>query len=244
MQDRVQLLNVAVDIAATKVASDTTIEYLKNESSQSVYFLNSESLLLLEKDGDSKEAVEQCDLVLPGTSSVNKSINDILGYRRDAFFLESYLDSLLEYAIETGCEILIVAESEERFVSIQESLREKHQFLAVSGVYLTEQEESSEHIVNEINSVAPEILLVALEEDKQLFLLRERKHQINARLMLFTGNILYNKAVSEAEVPTSVQKFGIDHLYKWYRKSGRFKAFITNIRMKLKLKQKKNDKGL
>lgn len=241
MQDRVQLLNVAVDIAATKVASDATIEYLKDEGSKAVYFLNSETLLLLDENTGWKDTVELCDLVLPGTASVNKSINDVLGYRRDAFFFESYFDAILDYAIEMGHEILIVAENEERFVFIQENLHEKHPFITVSGVYLTEQEESSEHIVNEINSVAPEILLVALEEKKQLFLLEQCKNQINTSLMLFTGNIFYNKAISEAEVPESIQKLKIDNLYKWYRKGERFKTFFSNIKMKLKLKQRNQD---
>lgn len=241
MQDRIQLLNVAVDIAATKTASDATIEYLKDESSKVVYFLNSETLFLLEEHPKWREIIEASELVLPGTVSVNKSINEVLGRKRDSFFMESYFDNVFDYAVEMGQEVFIVAEKEEHFVSIQEHIQEKRPFITISGVFLTEQEESADHVVNEINSVAPDILLVALEEKKQLFLLENHREQINAGLLLFTGNILFNKAISEAEVPESIQKLKIENLYKWYRKDGRIKAFFNNIKMKFKIKRHKKE---
>lgn len=238
MQDRVQLLNVAVDIASTETASEATIGYLKEESSKVVYFLNSETLLSLEENEGLRAIVEDSELVLPGTSSVNASINEVLGHKRDSFFVESFFDTILDYAVEMGHEILIVAENQERFVSIQENIQEKRPFITLSGVFLTEQEESTDHIVNEINSVAPDILLVALEEKRQLELLKGYRNQMNAGLMIFTGPVFYNKAVSEAEVPEKIQKLRIEHLYKWYRKDGRIRGFFNNIRMKLKKHKK------
>ncbi len=241
MQDRIQLLNVAVDIASSETASSATIGYLKEESSKVVYFLNSETLLSLGKSEELRATVEKSDLVLPGTASVNASINEVLGHKRDSFFVESYFDTLFDYAVEMGQEILIVAETQERFISIQEHIHAKREYIALSGVFFTEQEESTDYIVNEINSVAPDILLVALEEKKQLELLQEYRNQMNAGLMIFTGMIFYNKAVSEAEVPEKIQKLRIESLYKWYRKDGRIRAFFSNLRMKLKLKKHKKE---
>lgn len=237
MDGRIQLLNVAVDIVATKIASDATISYLEEERSKVVYFLNSETLLLLEQNFVWRETVEASELVLPGTASVNNSIDQELGHRRDSFFLESYIDVIWDYIVEHGMELMIVAANEERFVSIQEHIHEKRPFLTLSGFFLTEQKESSDHIVNEINSVAPDILLVALDEREQLELLANYRNQMNAGLMLFSGNILYNKAVSEAEVPEKIQKLRMGNLYKWSRKSGRIKNFFNNVWMKMKLKQ-------
>lgn len=239
MQDRIQLLNVAVDIASTEIASDAAIGYLQEESSKVVYFLNSETLLSLEESEDLRAIVEESELVLPGTASVNESIDKVLGHKRESFFVESFFDTILDYAVEMGHEILIVAENQKRFISIQENIQENRPFITSSGVFLTEQEESSDHIVNEINSVAPDILLIAMEEKKQLALLQKYRNQMNAGLMIFTGTIFYNKAVSEAEVPEQIQKLRIDNLYKWFRKDGRIRAFFSNIKMKLKLKKRK-----
>lgn len=239
MQDRIQLLNVAVDIASTKTASNATIGYLKEESSRVVYFLNSEPLLSLEENEDLRAIVEDSELVLPGTASVNASINQVLGHKRESFFVESFFDTILDYVVEMGYEILIVAENQDRFISIQENIQEKRPFITLSGVFLTEQEESTGHIVNEINSVAPDILLVALEEKRQLELLQEYRNQINASLMMFTGTVFYNKAVAEAEVPEKIQKLRIENLYKWYRKDGRLRSMFSNMKMKLKLKKHK-----
>lgn len=241
MQERIQLLNVAVDIASTETASNATIGYLKEEGSKVVYFLNSETLLSLGEDEELRSTVEDSNLVLPGTVSVNGSINEVLGHKRAPFFVESYFDAVFDYAVEMGLEILIVAETQERFVSIQENIQAKREFITLSGVFLTEQEESADHIVNEINSVAPDVLLVALEERKQLELLQVYRNQINAGLMIFTGTIFYNRAVSEAEVPEPIQKLRIENLYKWYRKDGRIRSFFSNIKMKLKIRKHKKE---
>ena len=204
MQDRVQFLNVAVNIAATKTASDATIKCLEEESSKVVYFVNSETLFLLEEKSDWRETIEASELVLPGTVSVNKSINEVLGHKRDSFFLESYFDNVLDYAVENGKELFIIAEKEEHFLSIQEHIQEKRPFITLSGVFLTEQEESADHVVNEINSVAPDILLVALEERKQLFLLENHRHQINAGLFLsFKGRRKLKKLLKNLLTKTS-----------------------------------------
>ncbi len=241
MQDRIQLLNVSVDIASTGIASEATIDYLKTESSRVVYFLNSETLLTLGEDDALRETVENSDLVLPGTTSVNQSINDVLGHRRDAFFVESYFETLFGYAVDEGLEVLVVAQSKERLQSIEEHIHAKHEFITLTGLCLQQQDESASHIVNEINSIAPDILLVALEEKMQVELLEKYRKQMNASLMIFTGTILYNKVVSEAQVPEKIQRLKIDTLYKWYRKDGRIRSFFSNIRMKMKLKRHKNE---
>jgi UDP-N-acetyl-D-mannosaminuronic acid transferase (WecB/TagA/CpsF family) len=85
--------------------------------------------------------------------------------------------------------------------------------------------------------VAPEILLIALEEEKQLTLLKDFRNQMNAGILLFTGDTMYNQAVSESEVPESIQKLRIDNLYKWFRTGGRIKAFWANVKMKIQLKR-------
>ena len=238
-EERVRILDVAVDIASTRDASESTIQHLKEEGSRVVYFVNSETLLLLQENQDWKSLVEESELVLPGNTGVNVSINEILGHKRDPFYFESYFDAILDYAVEMGCELLLVAEDEEKFISVQENIHEKRPFLTLSGTFLTEQEESPDHIVNEINSVAPDILLMALTDQKQLEILQIFRNQMNAGLMLFTGDILYNKAVSEAEVPGTIQKLKIENLYKWFRKGGGMRSFFANLKMKLQLKQHK-----
>lgn len=241
MKDRIQLLDIVMDIASTKAASEATIQYLKEESSKVIYFVNSETLLLLQENNDWQNIVQECELILPGNASVNGSVDEVLGHKRDPFFFEGYFDSILDYAISAGYEILLVAEDEEKFTFVQENIHEKRPYLTLSGMFLTEQEESPDHIVNEINSVAPDILVVALEEKRQLGLLQDYRNQMNAGLILFTGSILYNKAVTESEVPEPIQKLRIESLYKWFRKGRRIRTIYNNIRMKLKLKQRNKE---
>lgn len=240
MDNRIHLLDIGLDIASTRDASETTIQYVMEEGSKAAYFVNSGTLLLLQENAEWKDAVEACELVLPGDASVNHSMNEVLGHKRDPFFFEGYLDAIYDYAMEQGCELLVVAQDEEKFNSVQENIHEKRPYLMLSGVFLTEQEESLDHIVNEINAVTPDLLLVALEEEKQLELLLRFRNQMNAGVMLFTGSMLYNKAVSEAEVPESIQKLRIESLYKWFRKDSGIRTLFNKLKMRLRVKIHRN----
>ena len=239
MQDRVRLLGIAVNTASTNAASDAAIGYLEEESCRFVYLVNSETLIILQNNSEEENVLEDCDMILPGTLSVNSSVDEVLGYKRDPFFLESYFDRIFDYAVENGCEIQLIAGSEEQYTSVQDSIHEKWSYLTLSGTYLTEKDSSYEHIVNEINSIAPDILILALNEYMQLKLLENYRNQMNAGMILFTGNTLYNKAVSEAKVPESIEKLKIENIYKWFHKDKSGKSLFNNIKMKLRIKRDK-----
>ncbi len=236
MKERIQLLDIKVDIVSTKDAADLTRQYLVEESSRVVYFANSETLLLLQENERWKDLVEESELILPGNSSINANVDEVLGHKRDPFFFESYFDAILDSVIEMGKEMFLVTVDEEKFVSVQEHIHEKRPFLSLSGMFLTQQEETLGYIVNEINSAAPDILILALDEKRQLELLEQFRTQINAGLFLFTGNILYNHAVVEADVPEQIEKLNMEGIYRWFRMSGRIKNFFNNLKVRIKLK--------
>lgn len=242
MKERVQLLDIMVDITSTDTASKTALQYLSQESSHVVYFINNETLLLLAEQQEWKAAVEESELVLPGNSDVSASVDEVLGHKREAFFVEGFFDKILDQAVEMGYEFMLVTEDEDKYNSIQKNIHEKRPFLTLSGMFLTDQEETLGHIVNEINSVAPDILLVALEEKKQLELLSQFRSQMNAGLLLFSGDILYDKAVLEEEVPESIQRLRIQNLYKWFKRNGRIRAFLSRLRVKSVLRKRKKER--
>ncbi|MBE5924283.1 MAG: hypothetical protein E7271_07435 [Lachnospiraceae bacterium] len=241
MEDRIRLLGITVNTASTKDAADASIQYIQEECSKVLYFVNSETLLLLQNDNEKEKILETCDMILPGTTSVSSNVDAALGHKRDPFFLESYFDKVFDYVVENGCEVLVVADDEARFTSVQKNIHEKWPYLTLSGAFLNEKDSSDEHIVNEINSVAPELLILALDEKKQISLLKDFRSQMNADLMLFTGNILYNKAVQDAKVPDPIEKLRIQNLYKWFLKDKSGKSLFNNIKLKFRLKHDKQD---
>ncbi|MGN0438525.1 MAG: WecB/TagA/CpsF family glycosyltransferase [Lachnospiraceae bacterium] len=241
MKERVELLGILVDVASTKEASETTISYIEEEGSKVVYFINSETLLLLEENSDWKEAVLSSELILPGASNIDSSVNDTLGHKRDPFFFESYLDAILDYIVEMGLDILLVADSEQQFQSVQANIHEKRPFLHLSGIYKTNQDESYEHIVNEINAVAPDVLFIACEQRMQLDLLEKYHNLMNAGIVLFLGDLLYHKAVIDEEIPQNIEKMNLNNFYRFIKKGGRIKAFVNHLRMHFRLRFHNNE---
>lgn len=243
MKERIQLLGIRVDIISTKDAGVLARKYIEEENSRVIYFVNSSTLLLLQKNDKWKDLVDKSELVLPGDVGVNDSINETLGHKRDSFFFESFFDGMLDYAIETGRELLLVTENEEKFTSIQKHVHEKRPYLALSGMFLTKEGETFGHIVNEINSIAPDILILALDDSIQLELLEQFRMQINTGLFMFAGDILYSHAVAKEEVPEPIQKLKIGELYRWFRVGGRIKTLFSDLKIRLRLRFEKRDKS-
>ena len=241
MKERIELLGIPVDVASTKEAGEVTITYMEEGGSKVVYFFNSETLLLLEGNDGWKESVSGCALVLPGASNVDNSIDEVLGHKRDQFFFESYLDMVLDHIVEMGYETLLETGTEQQFQSVQANIHAKRPFLELSGFYKTEQDESYEYIVNEINSVAPDILLVACEETMQLELLNQYKQLMNAGFVIFVGDQLYHKAVIDEAVPEKIGKWNLHNFYRWLRKGGRIKAAVNSLKMKVRMLQNKKE---
>lgn len=241
MKERVELLGISVDVLPTKEAAEQTISYMETEGSKVVYFVNSETLLLLEGHDSWKNCVEASQLVLPGAANVDNSLNEVLGYERDPFFFESYLDRILDYIVEMGMDTLLVTGTEQQFLSVQANIHEKRPLLDLTGFYKTEQDESYEHIVNEINSVAPDVLLVACDETMQLELLDQYHDLMNAGMVLFVGHQLYHKAVIDEEIPEHIDKWNLNNVYRFIRKGGHLKSTINSLKMHLRILQHKKN---
>ena len=92
MKERVQLLGIRVDIFSTKDAGALTRQYIEEESSRVVYFVNSGTLLLLQENDKWKDVVYKREMVLPGDVSVNYLLNESLGHKRYSFFFDSFFD--------------------------------------------------------------------------------------------------------------------------------------------------------
>lgn len=241
MKERIELLGTFVDVLSTKEAADVTISYIEEKGSKVVYFINSETLLLLEGNNSLKETVEGCELVLPSGSNVDESVNEVLGYKRDPFFFESYMDRILDYIVEMGLDTLLVSGTEQQFQSVQANIHEKRPFFDLSGFFKTEQDESYEHVVNEINSVAPDVLLIACEEQMQLDLLNQYHDLMNSSCILYVGDLLYHKAVIEEEVPENIEKMNLNHFYRWFKKGSHLKRIVNSVKMRIRMIRHKND---
>lgn len=243
MGDRIRLLDVMIDIASTETAIGTAFECMQQEGSHVVYFVNSNTMMLLKDHPDWKALVEESELVLPGCQSVNTGVNQVLGYQRQSFFPAGFFDNILDRAVEMGYEFMLIAADEEKFTAVQNNVHEKRPYLTFGGFSLAEQEYTQEHIVNEINSVAPDILLFALEDRQQLELLEQFKNQMNAGLILFTGNLLYEKAVLEEGAPSGTEKLRLWKLYRWLHRKGGIKTWLSNFRMRMELKKQRDSSG-
>jgi UDP-N-acetyl-D-mannosaminuronic acid transferase (WecB/TagA/CpsF family) len=86
-----------------------------------------------------------------------------------------------------------------------------------SGIVLVggavESEEEDEGIVNEINSLAPDILLLDLEDEKQETWILSHTSQLNAKLCICAGSVIDQMILEYRKEPALISKLHLTKLY-------------------------------
>ena len=105
------------------------------------------------------------------------------------FSVWKYLKLFGTYAGDTGAELGILMDEEEQCELILQEFRKEFPYLSLHTVQY-EDFSSDEAVVNEVNSVAPDILFIGLRMDEMRHFLEEDRHRTNARLCVFVGDLL------------------------------------------------------
>lgn len=108
------------------------------------------------------------------------------------FLLWDYVEGMCEYLLDNGSELCVFMETEEQREIVQNELRTMYPYLVVHTLSY-ESMPSEEAMVNEINSVAPEILIIGLHTENMKHFLDVNRKKTNTRLCICVGEILISE---------------------------------------------------
>lgn len=105
------------------------------------------------------------------------------------FSVQRYIMRLCEYAADMGLEIGFLMEKGRELALVRDGIRKAYPYLSIHEL-VREQMTSSEMMINEINSVAPEILILGLHSGELRRFVEQERHKTNARLCICIGDLL------------------------------------------------------
>lgn len=115
------------------------------------------------------------------------------------FSIKTYLRLLGEYCEEIGAEACLVMDTERQSEAMLQIFRETFPYLALHTISM-EYMASDEALVNEINSVAPEILVLGLPTDTMKRYMENNRHRTNSRLCICLGDTLLNEMIKKKKM--------------------------------------------
>lgn len=177
----INVLGVRLNDLTVREAIKLVSVYLNSESLNTISFVST-NLLLEARDSDSlRESIEGMDIIVPTKPDIIKAS----GYREREISNNVFMHEFLKKLSREKRRIFIVGATEEDQVAIREALLRINDKLVFFGCFsFAEQEGAEDALINEINSVLPDVVISQIDSPRQEEFVNAAKQKVNARIWL------------------------------------------------------------
>ncbi len=237
MSDKVNILGVMVDKVNVEQASDKIIQYIsESDCAKSVFTPNSEIIMMAYRDPDFCNLLNSSDLltadgigVVYASKIVKNPISErAAGYDIACRTLEKLAKlggSLYLFGSKPGVAEIAAANIESRYPGVR--------VVGMSDGYFDEVKEKA--IIDDINSVRPDLLFVCLGAPKQEKWISSHKAELSAKVCMGIGGSLDVFAGTVKRAPDFYTKHGIEWLYRLMKQPSRFVRMLDLPRFGFKV---------
>ena len=161
-----------------------TGEFLRSGGLNVIYFLSGQALLSAEDSEELRQLIKEADIVLPDTTDILHAAKVNNRSREKEIERNLFLKGFFRICSREKKRIFIIADSEERESAIKSAVGMIQKDLNFIGTYILSDSADAENAVNEVNSVAPDIVLSVIKTPLHEEFICGQKIKINARLLI------------------------------------------------------------
>ena len=222
MNDKVNILGVAVDKVNVSGAVDRIMQFLNEDRLHSVYTPNSEILMAAYKDESFREVLNKSDLLTAdgiGVVYASRILKNPISERAAGFDIAC---ELLERVKGTSYKVFLFGGKPGVADIAKEKLEAKYPGINVCGTrngYFKPEDEAE--IVDEINASGADIVFVCLGAPKQEMWINDNRDKLKARVALGIGGSLDVFAGTAMRAPEFYCKHGLEWFYRLMKQPSR-----------------------
>lgn len=189
MENRKELAGVRVDNCCLQDALCKIETYLNNECLNIVETINMKTIVAAGEDERVRRCLDEMDLVIPSNKEILEELGITSGQRLHDAESNQFLHEFLKRVRRGKHSVYLLAETKSQMESLGSYLEEAYDgHLYICGSYAFEDcPANAEHAVNEINSVAPHVILAMLPTPMQEIFIYEHHHMLNAKIWFGIG---------------------------------------------------------
>lgn len=163
-------------------------DFLEEPSLYSIFFVTAEQCSVL---SEAKNLIKNRGhiLWLSGDGATHSLFPKKERHTLSEFSVSQYIMQICEYSADMGLEVCILMEDEADLELVTKNIRTSFPYLVFHGLSL-EKMTSPEMMVNEINAIAPEILILGIRTSELRRYMEYDRTKTNARLCICTGHLL------------------------------------------------------
>ncbi len=163
-------------------------DWLEEPALYTVFFVAAKQCVPLSEAKALLDKREQI-IWIPGDEAVCSLFSKKERHEMLELSVEGYIMNICEYAADMGLDICFLMEDKAELEFVTEGIRKNYPYLAIHGLTLDSMN-SAEMMINEINSIAPEILIMGVHTSEIRRYLEYDRNKTNARLCICVGNLL------------------------------------------------------
>lgn len=228
MDTVVKVMDLDVSIMDSATFNKRVEEYLENDQLNILLLATSRLFVeAAEKEG-LREMLSAADAIVPCEDTLISMYPPKALEKGGVIVNYQCLSNLLVYLGKKQYTLYMVARNEKELQTVKSFFEySRYNNISVIGGSL-ESESEDERIINEINGLAPDILLVDLDTPSQEMWIMEHKTKVNTKLCIGLGGIIQQILAGYGKVPQVLYTLHLDGIYrklllnsKWMKKRER-----------------------
>lgn len=217
--ERMQILGIDMDAIRVDKVLGLTSHYLERNKFEYIAFVNTPAALAGHEQEDFMAFMSQAALVLPGDNNIEDALGNRTWIEEETSYQAEFFRRLLSRMNRQRASVYLMIEKEEELERLKGIFERKYEKIHLEYT-LWQNEENTDSMVNDINILAPELLLICGDYGRICGFMKENGCKINAGICFCMEAILSDE---EEAVPDWVEKFHLVKMYTWfYKKPLRF----------------------
>lgn len=206
----VDIMGLSANVMTDKELFSLSGLYLGNDATNIIYMFSVDTLKNISGNIELLSIMNEADVCLPAEKMIlNKQ------YRQSRIGMVKSYRSFLYMLKESDMvrSIYVVGKNEKITNGLADILVSQNEQIDICGTYSFSDDKSDESIVNDINSKAPYVLLLALDSPDIQRWMENNKHIINTKLCICLCDIAETIIKENEEPPKIIQALWLGNLY-------------------------------
>lgn len=243
MGTQINIMGLDVDMISTDILKSKVKEYLENDILNIILFATTKLLEYTVEDENLKELIKEADFILPGDETLLslhhvdtlKIASMVVDYNSLAYTFQN-----IELKDKT---IYLVAANEKEAAIYMEFFKGSYPEIQILGAFYEALEQNEELVINEINSLTPDILLFLIDTPLQERFIMENKLKLNSKLCIGLGRVNVESSIKQKQSKRVFKNKSLEHLYYFFVENKGIKKIMDTRIFKRKVENYKNKKG-
>lgn len=175
------------------------------------------TILLAKEDESVKEALEAMDVTVIAEAGILDAVGQVTIFRKAEIERREFFLQLMKILERNGHTVYVLGEAKEKIAETCQYIADEFPRIKMVGsIALNEVEGTEDGVVNEINMIAPDVIISVLPSPKQELFFKDYKSMLLTKIWYGIGA---EKIVdSKLTIPAKIKKFIREHTLKRYVK--------------------------